>query len=192
MSLELKVVDENEAELFAEVDALIFKRRKLDNPNAPEIMRSVQDHLRAYTSARDLLAECIKKTKQDAEKKEQDDLDGGSSLLLTVQNNMCHGSGFRQDMQYLVAWRDVKNTIIGKLLGPNVPDFLYVSTDMSIRSSASEEDKQMDACVDELMTKGHCIYDAEMDDIEGAKMLNLVKSQKNTVASRFVIYRTFS
>jgi hypothetical protein len=217
-----RTLEDDRPELFLKVDDLILKRRKLHHADAPVKNTSVEDYLRSYSVARELLAEavhnqpdlfCLRsysretvhnqpklfvakdeeiKT-QDKEIKTQPSMDDKSTVLLTVQNNMCGGGGFRQDTQYLVQWTAVKDTIVGQRFGSNQPDFLHLNSDMSVPHLASPEHIQIDECVQNLIAKGDCIYDAEMDNGEGAETLAKLKEKKDLVApTRFVIYRTFS
>ena len=185
----------NKAEdaVLQEVDALLFKRAKLNHCRAQEKSsndEAYENLVSRYDAARELIAEFLKKNPQD---EKVIDVDANSTVLLTIQNNMCGGGGFRQDMQHLIKWSAVKDTIIGKRFGQHQPDFLYVSSDMSVPSEASSEDKQVDACIRELLDQGCCIYDAELDNTEGENLLVNIKAKKDVAApSRFVIYRSFS
>ncbi len=134
-------MENKEPELFAEVGKLISKKRKEVN-----LSWTISDdsYLRDYVAAKELLVESLKREKKD---------DDQSTVLLTFQNNMCgggYGPGFRQDMQYCIPWKKVKDTVVGKRFVPD-KKFLYVSYDMSLPSKASEEDKELSACIDSFI-----------------------------------------
>ncbi len=103
--------------------------------------------------------------------------DDESTVLLTFQNNMCFGGGFRQDLQYFIPWKKIKNTLIGQRFGSD--KFLYLGYDMSFPPKASEEDRQICKCIQTLTKDLDVLYDAEMGD--GATQENIKKL--NSLAS---------
>jgi hypothetical protein len=121
--------------------------------------------------------------------KTDDESTNESTVLLTLQNNMCFGSGFRQDVQYIIPWKKVKNTLIGQRFGSE--KFIYLGYDMSFPPKASEEDRQISSCIKTLTEDADVLYDAEMDDGAGEELIRKLNSQACVAPTRFIVCRGF-
>ncbi len=183
------------------LEALLAKSRELSNkkkqPSMKEGVRNLEQNV-------DVLNDVALSDDKDQETKTTNPVDGvmknivshpddHGMLLLTVQNNICSCFGYRQDMQLLVKWSDVQSTIIAKHFGPKYPDFCFLSTDLSVPSEVSKEDKELDDCINILIENGIPLYNAECDNNEANGIISNLKKEKCiTFVSRFLIYRTFS
>jgi len=157
-----EIMATGEPAIFAEVDKLLAQRSELktkrNRDSAAILFETVCpppfDAISEWHSARELLAESLMRERELERKQtsnEDNEDDDRSTVLLTLQNNICaggYGPGFRQDIQYCMPWKRVKGTALGERFGTN--KFVYVAYDMSLPSKASEEDKQISTCIDTL------------------------------------------